>query len=96
MEPPEMKDLVSDVTIAYQSLGNVFYGSTDAEIPSLKFKRSLYVVKDIKKGEQFTIENVRSIRPANGLSTKFYEEIINRKARIDIFAGTPLSESLIK
>jgi len=95
IEPSEMKDLVNDVNIAYKSLGNVFYGPTEAEIPSLKFRRSLYVVKYIKKGEQFTPENVKSIRPANGLSTKFYEEIIGKKASIDIIAGTPLTMDLL-
>jgi pseudaminic acid synthase len=95
MEPSEMKDLVTDVNIAYQSLGNVFYGPTEAEIPSLKFRRSLYVVKDIKKGEHFTPENIRSIRPANGLSTKFYEKILCKKAIIDISAGIPLTNDLI-
>jgi len=95
MEPSEMKDLVTDVNIAYQSLGNVFYGPTDAEIPSLKFRRSLYVVKDIRKGEQFTPENVRSIRPANGLSTKFYEKILYKRTIVDILAGIPLTNDLI-
>jgi N-acetylneuraminate synthase len=96
MEPSEMKDLVSDINIVYQSLGNVFYGATEAEIPSLKFRRSLYVVKDIKEGEPFTSENVRSIRPANGLSTKMYEKILFKKADADIIAGTPLNESMVK
>jgi pseudaminic acid synthase len=95
MEPSEMKDLVSDVNIAYQSLGNVFYGATEVEIPSLKFRRSLYVVKDIKKGEPFTPENVKSIRPANGLSTKMYEEILLKKTDVDIIAGTPLNIDII-
>ncbi|WP_461247269.1 pseudaminic acid synthase, partial [Treponema sp. R6D11] len=84
MEPSEMNNLVNDVNTAYQSFGDVFYGATEAEIPSLKFRRSLYVVKDIKKGEQFNPENVKSIRPANGLSTKFYEKIIGKKASKDI------------
>jgi len=95
MEPIEMKNLVSDVNIAYQSLGDVLYGPTEAEIPSLKFRRSLYVVKDVKNGEQFSPENIRSIRPANGLSTKFYEEILKKKARVDIVTGTPLNIDLL-
>jgi len=96
VEPIEMKNLVSDVNNVYQSLGNVFYGPTEAEIPSLKFRRSLYVVKDIKEGELFTSENIRSIRPANGLSTKVYEEIINKKcASFDIKAGLPLLKKML-
>ena len=96
MEPFEMKDLVTDVNIAYQSLGNVFYGPSEAEIPSLKLRRSLYVVKDIKKREQFTSENIKSIRPANGLSTKYYDEILYKKASFDIDKGTPLGEDMVE
>jgi len=95
MEPSEMMELVSDANITYQSLGNVFYGPTSAEIPSLKFRRSLYAIKNIKKGELFTSENIRSIRPAIGLSTKYYEKIINKKASVDIYRGTPLKEEMI-
>lgn len=95
MEPEEMKNLVYDTNIAYQALGTVFYGPTEAEKPSLKFRRSLYVVQDIKAGEQFTPENVRSIRPANGISTKYYEKIIFKKARFDIKKGTPLKIEMV-
>jgi N-acetylneuraminate synthase len=96
MEPEEMKNLVYDTNIAYQALGHVFYGPTEAEKPSLKFRRSLYVVQDIKAGEQFTPENVRSIRPANGLFTGYYEEILLKKAKVDIKKGTPLKVEMIK
>jgi len=95
IEPSEMKDLVADVNIAYKSLGNVFYGPTEAEITSLKFRRSLYVVKDIKRGELFTPENIRSIRPANGLSTKDYYDILLKKSAVDIKAGIPLDKDMI-
>jgi N-acetylneuraminate synthase len=95
MEPDEMRNLVADANIAYQSLGKVFYGPTEAEIPSLKYRRSLYAVKNIKKGELFTPENIRSIRPANGLPTKMYEEVLGKKAAVDISNGTPLNENLI-
>lgn len=95
LEPLEMKGLVSDVNVAYHSLGNVFYGPTEAEVPSLKFRRSLYVVKDIKKGEKFTSENVRSIRPADGLPTKYYGEILSLRAAINISKGCSLREDMI-
>jgi N-acetylneuraminate synthase len=95
MEPIELKNLISDVNVAYQSMGNILYGATEAELPSLKFRRSLYVVKDIKKGELFTPENIRSIRPANGLPTKHYEEILSKKAAVDLIAGTALNESML-
>ena len=96
MEPNEMKNLVSDVFTAYQSLGNVFYGPTEAEMPFMKFRRSLYVIKDVKKGEAFSAENIKSIRPINGLSTKYYEEILSKKASMDIKKGSPLSRHMIE
>jgi N-acetylneuraminate synthase len=96
MEPGEMKRLVSDTGTAYQALGAVLYGPTDDEKPSLKNRRSLYVVKAIKKGEQFTPENVRSIRPALGLPTKRYEEVLGRRAACDIEAGVPLQAGMIE
>jgi pseudaminic acid synthase len=95
MEPAEMKRLVDDTNNVYQALGTVLYGPTEDEKPALKNRRSLYVVKDIKKGEPFTVENVRSIRPAMGLSTKRYEEALAKTASYDIEAGTPLSEEMI-
>jgi len=96
LEPEEMKKLVSDVNIAYKSLGIIFYGPTEFEYSSLKFRRSLYVVKDIMKGELFTSENIRSIRPANGLSVKHYENILMKKASTNINKGTPLNNDMIE
>jgi len=95
IEPYEMKHLVNDVNNVYQALGKTFYGPTEAEIPSLKFRRSLYAVKDIKKGEPFSTENIRSIRPANGLSTKMYDEILGKSAVDDIKNCTPLEKNMI-
>jgi N-acetylneuraminate synthase len=95
IEPVEMEQLVLDTQVAYQALGEIVYGPTEAEIPSLTFRRSLYVVKDIKRGESFTPENVRSIRPASGLSTARYEEVITKRAACDIEQGMPLTENMI-
>ena len=61
-----------------------------------KFARSLYVVKDIKKGEKFTPENIRSIRPSNGLHPKYYEEILGKTANCDLKFGTPLEYKYVK
>ena len=94
IEPDEMRKLIYDSNIAYQSLGRVFYGPTEAEIPSLKSRRSLYVVKNIEKGELFTSENIRSIRPGNGLSTKMYENVLGKKAKYTIPFGTPLDNTM--
>ncbi|GHV75996.1 pseudaminic acid synthase [Spirochaetia bacterium] len=94
MEPQEMERLVTDTNTALQSLGSVSYGPTEAEQASLKFRRSLYVVKEVKKGELFTPDNIRSIRPAVGLPTKKYEEVLNKRALYDIQAGVPLTEMM--
>ena len=96
MEPCEMKKLVSDVNVAYQSLGRIFFGPTESEIPSLHFRRSLYAVQDIKKGEQFTPENVRSIRPACGLPPSFFNDILLKIALIDIPQGMPLTKYMFE
>jgi N-acetylneuraminate synthase len=95
MEPAEMKCLVNDTNNVYQALGTILYGPTEDEKPSLKNRRSLYVVKDVKKGEFFTAENVRSIRPAMGLATKLYEEVLTKTAACDIEAGMPLMKEMI-
>jgi pseudaminic acid synthase len=95
MEPVEMKRLVDDTNNVYQALGAVLYGPTEDEKPSLKNRRSLYVVKDIKKGEPFTAENVRSIRPANGLSTRLYEMVLSKRSAYNISRGMPLTMEMI-
>jgi len=77
--------------------GRVSYGpQTPAEKYNRNFRRSLFVSKDIKRGEKFTKNNVRSVRPAYGLPTKHYDKVIGRKAKKDIEAGTPLAWGLIK
>ncbi|THF80781.1 pseudaminic acid synthase [Cohnella fermenti] len=90
MEPQEMKLLVEESEKAWQSLGKVQYGPTNDEKPSMKHRRSLYVVKDVNKGEAFTPDNVRAIRPGSGLAPKYYELVLGREASCDIKAGTAL------
>ena len=89
LEPDEFKSLIDDIRAAEKVLGQVDYSINEN---NRKFARSLYVVKDIKKGEKFTSENIRSIRPSNGLHPKFYEEILGKTAACDIKFGTPLKE----
>ncbi|MDQ0161937.1 pseudaminic acid synthase [Aeribacillus alveayuensis] len=91
MEPDEMKALVVETERAWQALGEVKYGPTEKEKASLKFRRSLYVAKDIKQGEKFNKENIRVVRPGYGLAPKYYERLIGKEAKQDIKAGTPLS-----
>ncbi len=91
MEPEEMKHLVRECKNAYLSLGEIKYGPINAEKDSLKFRRSLYAVKDIEKGETFTEENIRSIRPGCGLSPKYYSQIIGKRASKEIRRGCPIA-----
>lgn len=92
MEPAEMKQLVEECNNAYLALGHVSYELSESEKNSLKFRRSLYVAKDIKKGEKFTSENVRSVRPGFGLHPRYYEEILGKSATKDLNFGTPLKK----
>ncbi|CDT77735.1 Pseudaminic acid synthase [Vibrio coralliirubri] len=96
LEPNELTALCKDTKTAWQAIGHVNYERTEAEKGNVKFRRSLYVVKDIKAGEILTADNVRSIRPGFGIAPKFYGEVIGKKATIEIVAGTPLSFELIE
>ena len=95
MEPQEMAQLVIETERAWQAMGKVQHGPTEKEKASLVFRRSLYVVADIKAGEKFTPTNLRAIRPGNGIAPKFYDEVIGKTAKRDIARGTPLSHELI-
>jgi pseudaminic acid synthase len=90
LEPWEFKAMVRAVRNAEKSLGQVHYGPAPHEKKNTGFRRSLFVVKDMRAGEVFTAENTRSIRPANGLPPKHLNEVLGRKAKNDIKAGTPL------
>lgn len=90
MEPDEMKQLVEECNNAYLALGKVNYELSESEKKSLIFRRSLYIVKDIKKGEKFTSKNIRSIRPGYGLHPRYYEEILSKVAKKDLKFGTTL------
>ncbi|MCM3654509.1 pseudaminic acid synthase [Metabacillus litoralis] len=95
MEPKEMESLVIETKRAWQSLGKVTYGPTANEKSSLKYRRSLYVVEDMKAGEVFTKENLRAIRPGYGLPPKYYDILLGKKVIKDIKRGTPVSWNLI-
>ncbi len=95
MEPSEMAQLVAETERAWQALGKVRYGSTEAEKKSIIFRRSLYLVKDIKAGEILTNTNVRAIRPGLGLPTKYLDVVLGRKAKQDIKRGTGLRWDLL-
>lgn len=91
LEPDELKLLVIETERAWQSLGTIQYGVQDSEKRSLLFKRSIYVVKDIKAGETFTEENIRVIRPGDGMPPKYYEGLLGKTNTVDLERGTPLN-----
>ena len=87
--------MVKDVRQAEMAIGRVKYGPTRQEMGNLQFRRSIFCVKDIKKGEKITRDNVRIIRPGYGLVPKYYNEIMGQKALQDIRRGTPLQFDMI-
>ncbi|MDA3898330.1 MAG: pseudaminic acid synthase [Desulfobacteraceae bacterium] len=96
MEPYEFKQMVEDIRTVEKALGKVTYEITEKQKESRCFRRSLFIVNDIKAGESFTRENIRSIRPGYGLHTRYIKEILGRKAKIHITKGTPLSWDLFR
>ncbi|TWX54032.1 pseudaminic acid synthase [Colwellia hornerae] len=95
LEKSELAQLCKDSKIAWEALGKVNYKRKESEKGNLVFRRSLYVVKDIKAGELFTADNVRSIRPGYGLAPKYLSSVLGKPSSKDISKGTPLSHELI-
>ena len=96
MEPDELKDLCKNVSIAFKAIGTKSFEKREAEKPNVKFRRSIYVIKDIKKGERFSKENIRRIRPGFGLPPKYYEILIGSTAAEDLSYGAPLLREHVK
>jgi pseudaminic acid synthase len=96
LEPEEFKAMVKAVRGVEKALGAISYELTEKVKKSREFARSLFVVKDIKVGEVFTEENVKSIRPGFGLHPKYFKDILGKRAAMDIKRGTPLSWDMIK
>jgi len=94
--PHELTQLCKDAKTAWQALGKVNYERTEAEKGNVKFRRSLYVVEDIKKGEKFTRKNVRSIRPGYGLPPKYIKIVLGEECLMDVELGTPLNRNMFK
>lgn len=95
MEPIEMSQLVVEAKRAWQALGQVSYGATEAEKNSIQFRRSLYIVQDLKAGDVLTQENVRAIRPGLGLPTKYFEMVLGKTVKQDVKRGTALKWDFI-
>lgn len=96
MEPEEFKEMVNNIRIIEKALGKSEYRLTETQEKEHNGSRSLFAVKDIKAGEKLTPDNVRSIRPHNGLHTMYYEEIMGKTAACDISSGTPLTWEFLR
>ena len=95
MEPAELKQLVVETERAWQALGKISYGATEAEKKSIVFRRSLYVVQDLKAGDVLTKDNVRAIRPGLGLPTKYLEVVLGKMVRRDVNRGIALTWDML-
>ena len=95
LEPHELTMLVTETHRAWEALGQVRYGPTEAEKNSLPFRRSLYIAQDIRAGDVLTPDNVRAIRPGWGLPPKHYEQVLGRRVVSDVKKGTPVSWELL-
>jgi len=96
LEPDEFKAMVDAIRVAERAMGCVQYGVSDAEKSSRVFRRSLFVVKDVKEGEVLSDAHVRSIRPGHGLHPRHLSEVLGRRAACDVARGTPLRWDLVK
>lgn len=96
LEPAEFTSLVSDCKDAWKALGRVHYDTLGSERGSKTFRRSLYIVKDVKKGEELTKDNVRSIRPGLGLPPVRLWDVLGRPASRDLLRGEPLSDEMVE
>ncbi|MBC3765033.1 pseudaminic acid synthase [Neptunicella marina] len=96
LEPDELAALVIETKRAWQAMGAVVYGGTQAEEKSKQYRRSIYVAKPIKAGESLTKENLRIVRPAFGLAPKHWQSVLNKVAKTDLEPGTPLDWSLFE
>ena len=96
LDPGEFKRMVAAIRAAEEGLAGAELGPTPAEMESRKFRRSLFVVENVAAGEPFSERNVRSIRPAAGLHTRYYEQVLGRRAASSIGRGTPLAWELVE
>lgn len=95
MNPEEFSSMVRDIRQVQKAIGTVSYGPTEQEASNIVFRRSIFCVKDIKKGEEITTENIRIIRPGYGMEPKYYEEVLGQRALRDIKRGTPMELSMV-
>jgi pseudaminic acid synthase len=96
IEPDELKELVKNVRVSEKAIGKVHYGLTEKEKQSKVFRRSLFAVKNIENGEEFTTNNVKSIRPGHGLMPKYFINILGKSAKKYIKKGAPVAWNMVK
>lgn len=96
MEPDEFAAMVQDVRSAQKAIGRVSFGATESENGNRAFRRSVFVVEDVRAGERLTEKNIRVIRPSNGLAPKYYDEVIGKCAAVDLKRGTPLKMEMVQ
>ncbi len=95
MEPEEFANMVKEIRMVEKAKGNVYYGPTEQEKESVVFRKSVFAVKDIKKGETFSEDNVRVIRPGYGMKPKYWGDIMGKTALCDLEKGTPVLGEMI-
>ena len=95
LDPSEFTLLVSQSHIAWQALGTPTVGPKAIEAEGLRFRRSLFVTRDVKAGERVSVDNVRSVRPADGMRTDAFSEVEGRPFVADLPAGTPLTWDIL-
>jgi pseudaminic acid synthase len=95
LEPAELRRLVEETRTAWQAIGSVQMGPTEEELPSLVFRRSLYICEDLRAGDVLTKQNLRAIRPGHGLPPKYYEQLLGKRINRAVRRGTPASWDLI-
>lgn len=95
MEPEEFREMVSQIRVIEQALGKVTYDLTPGQAREREHSRSLFIAEDMKAGDIFTPDNLRSVRPANGLHTMYYEELLGKKIAVDAKKGTPMAWELV-
>ena len=91
-----MKRLVDESLCAWKSIGKVDFRPSKSERKNLKFRRSIYIVKDMKKGEKFSIENIKCIRPGYGVGTKHFDNILRKTAARSVTRGSAFQWSMVK
>jgi len=96
MEPEEFANMVRDIRACEMAKGNVFYGPAQQEMSNLNFRKSIFVSCDIKKGEVFSEDNIRVVRPAYGMKPKYYKDVLGKKATCDLEMGTPLERNMVE